>query len=204
MELEEEGRGFGKRCSLVGVDRLDAGSIKEFAASHGNPGAHHGGGRRHAVGQGVEAAIGRGHAFRYPEHSQREFGDDSKGSLGSDQQARKVVTGRVFPRGPARVNHCAVSKYCRQRQHVVAHRSVTNGGRARGARRRHPPQRRIGTGVDREEQAVAGKALVQRDATQPGLDDDQQVVRSHLENCIHLRQVDRDSALDREHVPFER
>ena len=165
MELEEEGRGFGKRCSLVGVDRLDAGSIKEFAASHGNPGAHHGGGRRHAVGQGVEAAIGRGHAFRYPEHSQREFGDDSKGSLGSDQQSREVVTGRVFPCGPARVNHGAVSKYRRQRQHVVAHRSVTNGRRARGARGCHASQGRVGAGVNREEQAVSGETFVQRDTT---------------------------------------
>ena len=65
------------------------------------------------------------------------------------------------------------------------------------------PQGRVGTRVDREEQPLAGESLVERDAPNTGLHNNEQIVRSHFEDRIHLRQVDRDAALDRQHVPLE-
>ena len=90
--------------------------------------------------------------------------------FGADEQARQVVAGGRLARARPGRDDPAVGQHHRQAEHVLAHRAVAHGGRARRARRRHAADRRVGAGIDREHQAGVAQRLVQLHARHAGFD----------------------------------
>ena len=114
-----------------------------------------------------ELAHGRGDRLGHAVEPQLDLGDDAERAFGADEQARQVVAGARLARAAAGVNDAAVGGDDGQAEHVLAHRAVADGVGARRARRRHAADRRVGAGIDREEQAGAlelGVQLLARDA----------------------------------------
>ena len=112
-------------------------------------------------------ADGRGDCFREAIKSQLHFGDDAERAFRADEEARQVIAGAGLARAAAGADDAAVSGDDRQPEDVLAHRAVAHRVGARGARRRHAADRRVGAGIDREKQPGAlelGVELLARDA----------------------------------------
>ena len=89
-----------------------------------------------------------------PVQTQRELRDHRQRALRADQQARQVVARGRLRRPAAGADHAPVREHGLEREHVRAHLPVPHRRRARGVRRRHSAERRVGTRVDGEEKAV--------------------------------------------------
>jgi hypothetical protein len=76
-------------------------------------------------------------------------------------------------------------------QHVLAHRAVAHGVGAAGARGRHAADRRVGAGVDREEQARVPDLAVELLARHAGLHRHRQVLGVDAQHAVHAAEVER-------------
>ena len=118
----------------------------------------------HALHGGVdrrERALRGGRRLGDRVQAQRRLADQPERALRADHQPRQVIAGRGLARPrvgahdpPAGVDHG-------EREHVLAHRPVADGGRARGAGRDHPADRRVGARVDGEEHALGPQPRVE-------------------------------------------
>ena len=102
------------------------------------------------------------------------------------------------------MDDAAVGKHHGQAEHVLAHRPVANGGRARGARRGHAADRRVGAGIDRKHQAGVLQVRIELEPRQAGLDRNVEILGAEPQHPRHARQIDRDAAVDGVDVAFER
>ena len=116
----------------------------------------------------------------------------------------RFVAGGGFPRPPSGLHDASVGQHHGQPQHVLPHRPVAHRVRARGTGCGHPAERRVGARIDGEEQAGVAQVFVELLAPHPGLDAAVEVFGVHLEDVVHPRHVDRDPAVQRLDVPFER
>ena len=64
--------------------------------------------------------------------------------------------------------------------------------------------RGVGAGIDREHQAGVLQVRVELEPRQPGLDGNVEIFGAETQHPRHARQVDRDAAVDRVDVAFER
>ena len=151
-----------------------------------------------------ERADAAGDRLRDAGELQRQFGDDAERALRADDQAGQVVAGRGFLGAPRRGHHLAVRHHHFERQHVVLHRAVAHRVGAGAARRRHAAERGVGAGIDREEQALVAQIFVERLAGDAGLDHAVEVLGVHRQHLVHVAEVDRDAAVRRVDVAFER
>ena len=151
-----------------------------------------------------ERADGGRDRLRDRPQPQRELGDDPERALRADEQAREVVAGARLARPRAGTDHAPVGQHDLEREHVLAHRPVADGVGPGGAGGRHAAERRVGARVDAEERALAADPLLERRAGDAGLDGDVEVLDAHAQDRVHQARVDRDAALDREHVALER
>src|SRR3954454_22035374 len=87
---------------------------------------------------------------------------------------------------------------------VVLHRAVAHRVCAGGAGRGHPADRGVGAWVDWEEQALVAQIFVELLARDAGFDNTIKIFRMHAENAIHVAEVERNAALRRIDVAFER
>ncbi len=141
-----------------------------------------------------------GHAVQ----AQLDLGDDAERALGADVEPGEVVAGARFARAAAGADDPAVGRDDGEPEHVLAHRAVANGVGARRARRGHAADRRVGAGIDREEQARALELGVELLAQHARLHAAVEVLGVDLEHAVHLRQVDAHAAVERGDVALER
>ena len=134
----------------------------------------------------------------------RQLGNDPEGAFRSDKQPGQIVAGRRFAGPPRGSNHPAVGEHDGQRQDVFPHRPVSHRVGARGTRRRHPAERRIGAGIDREKQAGVAQMLVELLARDARLDGGVEIFGVDAQDIVHLRQVDAYAARQRRDVPLQR
>ena len=136
--------------------------------------------------------------------AERRAADQAERALGADHQPGEVVARRGLARPrvgsddpPAGVDH-------RHRQDVLTHRAVADRRRARGAGGDHPAERRIGAGVDREEDALGAQLGVQLAARDPGLHLHVEILQRQVRDPVHLPHVDGDPAGERGDVALQR
>ena len=122
-----------------------------------------------------------------------------------DHQPGQVVAGGRFARALSRLHHRAVAHHGRDVQHVLAHGAVTQRRGAGGARGRHAADGGfLGAGVDREEQPHVAQVVVELLARDAGLHHGVKVAFIHCDDAVHAREVDREAALRRIDVTFQR
>ena len=159
---------------------------------------------RHAAPDVRERGADRDRALGHAVQTQRELGDHAECSLRADEERAKVVARGRLDRARARPDHRSVCEHDLEREHVRAHAAVADGRRPTRVRRRHPAERRVGAGVDREPQPVLGNRDVQLAAQHARLRACLQIAGQHLEHAVQSREVERDRAGRGDHVTFER
>jgi hypothetical protein len=91
-----------------------------------------------------------------------------------------------------------------ERQHDVLHCAVAHRIGSGGAGRGHAAERSVGARIDREEEPAVAQMLVELLPGDAGLDDAIEIVGVDGENIIHAREVERDAAMGRVDMAFER
>ena len=89
-------------------------------------------------------------------------------------------------------------------EHHLTHGAVTHRGRARRACGRHPADRGVGAGIDREEDAAVGERLVQLTMRNARFDLAIEVVDADTQDAVHTRQIDRNTTMHGIDVTLER
>lgn len=204
VEFEEQGRGFRQVGASVGIDRPHAGRVEELASGDGDAHADDGGRCADAVAEIGERAAGSRDALGDAKDPQGELGDDRERALGSHEQSCEVVARAVLARRATCLDHGAIGEHRGECEHVVAHRPVAHRGGAGSTCRSHATESGVRTGIDREEEAIAGQPLIERHTAHPRLHDHQKVIRADIEDGVHLRQIQAHPAVDRQHVSLER
>src|SRR5262249_36586801 len=146
----------------------------------------------------------RGNGLRNPIQPKLDLGDDAKSSLGADEKPRQVVARARLPRATPGAHNAPFRGNDRESEHVLAHRSVTNGIRSPGASRRHAAYRVICAGVDGKEEAAALELRIELLARHTGLDATVEILGVDFEHSVHLREVETYAAEKRRNVTFER
>ncbi len=204
VELDEEARQLGVRRALVRVHRAEGRFVEQLAAGHGQPRADER--NRGAAGRADvrERGANRHRALGQAVQAQRQLGDHAQRPFGADEERAEVVARGRLDGARARPDHRPVGEHDLEREHVRAHAAVADGRRSACVGRRHPAERRVGPGVDREPQAVLDHSRVELAAQHAGLRARLQVARQDLEHAVQPPKVDRDRAIRRDHVTFER
>ncbi len=114
----------------VAIDRVDHHFIEQLNPRHRNPQLHRRDDRPDCAFHRVERAYRCGNGVGQPMDPQRDLSDHTQRALGPDEQARQVVSGRRLSRAPARVDDTPVGEHHGETAHRLAHRPVSNRGRA--------------------------------------------------------------------------
>ena len=125
-------------------------------------------------------------------------------ALLTDEQAREVVARGRLARAPAGAHDAPVRRDDGEAEHVLAHRAVADRVGTGGARRGHAADRRVGAGIDREEQSGALQIGVQLLARHARLDAAVEVVGVHLDDPVHRREVEAHAPVECGDVALER
>ena len=135
--------------------------------------------------------------------AERQLGDHPERPLRADQQPQQVVSRRRLRRAAPGADDTAAGQHRLERERVGAHLPVAHAHRPRGVRRGHPPERRVGPGVDREEEPVLRRRPLERRARDARLRRRGQVGGVDGEDGVHPGEVEGDAAVERDHVPLE-
>ena len=135
---------------------------------------------------------------------QRDLDDDAKRAFGADEHMGEIVAGRGLLRPRAGAQERSVGDDHAERQHEVLHRAVAHRIGAGGAGRGHAAERGVGARIDREEEPAVAQVLVELLAGDAGLDDAIEIFGVDGENIVHAREVERDAAMGRVDMAFER
>lgn len=203
-ELEEQRGRRREARAAVRVDRLNRQRIQHLGAR-----------QRHAELDRLDHAVDRAlHVGEIDDRRRdrlglrvqldRDLGDDAQRAFGAAEQLREAVAGGRLAGAPGGADHLAVGPHHRERQHVVAHRAVADGVGARGRGGHHAADRRVGAGIDREEEAGAGQLAVEVLARDAGRHRGRQVLGADRQHAVHSGQVDADSAPHRQQVALDR
>ena len=155
-------RRLRKLRALERVHHADARAVDQLAARDHHAAADD---RRRRAARVVHVRKRCAHGddvIRDPVQPQGQLGDHAERALGADEEVREVVPGRGLDGPGARANHRAVGEDDLEREHVLAHRAVTDRRRAARVRGGHASERRIGAGIDGEVEAVLAGRGVER------------------------------------------
>ena len=92
---------------------------------------------------------------------QGQLGDHAERALGADEELREVVAGRRLDGAAAGPDDAAAREHDLEREHVGAHAAVADGRRPARVRPRHAAERRVRARVDREEEPVRPRRLLE-------------------------------------------
>jgi hypothetical protein len=186
----------------VTVQRVDLDLVEELDPGHRQAVQQHCRRTPHGIGHRGERAARGADALGCRVQSQRRLGHDPQQSFRADEQPREVQAGGLA-RPRRRADHRAARRHHHQGQHVLAHPAVADRRGPRGARGDHPPDRRVRTRVDREEDALVAQAPLELEPGHAGLDVDVHVLDRQAQDLVHLRQIDADAAADRHRLPLQ-
>ena len=145
----------------------------------------------------------RDDVLRNPVEPDAHLGDHGERPFRPDEQAREVVAGGRLPRPAARPDDRPVGEHRLEAEDVGAHLPVADRRRPGRIRRRHASERRVRTGIDREEEPVlAGRALERR-PRHACLDGRAEILRSDLHDPVQAGEIEADAAARRDHVALE-
>mmetsp|Transcript_6667 Transcript_6667/g.27788 ORF Transcript_6667/g.27788 Transcript_6667/m.27788 type:complete len:431 (+) Transcript_6667:1468-2760(+) len=204
VELHQQHRRFLQAEPVVRVDGPDRVRIQQLAARdrHADLDDLHRRAHRR-IDAREEAHRGR-HRLGQRVHLQGQLGDDAQRALAAHQQPRQVVAGAALLGPRTGAHHLARRIDEAQPEHVLAHRAVAHRIRAAGARGGHAAERRIGTGVDREEQALVLQRLVELLAGHARLHGHGEVIGVDAQHLGHARHIQADATAHGQQVPFQR
>ena len=201
--LDKEAWRKGVVGTRVGVDRINDPGVEKLDPRHPSS-------CRDEVGSRLAGALDvrkrdpQRHSMlldRVQPHS--HLGDHGERSLRSDEQACEVVPGRGLRGLAAGADDAPIDERRLECEHVRAHLSVAHGRRPRGVRRRHAAEGRVGTGIDREEEAVLASRAGKREPGDAGLHRCGQVLGGDRDDPVEPGEVESDATVDRNHVPLE-
>jgi len=198
VELEEHGWRRRVIQRGVAVDRVDRRTVEQFGACNGNPLLYDLDNGAHGRGDRFERADrdrGRGGNGMQPDGQLR---DDPQRALRADEEMGQVVPRGRLARAAPGADRPAVGQHDLQGQHVFSNRPVTHSVGARGTGRSHASQRRIGAGVDGEEQPAARQAFGELEPRDARLDHRVLIVDMNFLDAVHPRQIDGQPASRRE------
>ena len=202
--LDEE-RGHGREVgSFVGVDRGRRPAVDQLGAGHPDAGGDdrdrgaRARRRRRGRRSGATTACS-GIPCR------RSVSSVITPSVPSEptNRPRQVVAGGGLRRRAPGPDHAAVGQHGLEGEHVLAHLAVAHRRCPGRVRRGHAAERGVGAGVDGEEEAVRGRGPAEGAPRHACLDGCGEILRRHPDDPVHPRQVERDAARHRDHVPFE-
>ena len=186
MKFKKQGIHFRVTGLAVGIDGLDVGAVEDFDTGY-----------RDAHLYGLDSRLG-GAADVRKIHSRRrnrlgqaiqaqaDLGDDAERALGTDEQARQVITGRGFARARAGTDDFAIGQYQRQAENIFAHGTVAHRVGARGPRCCHATYGGIGARVYGEKQTAVAQVLIQFASHHPGLNAAIHVFVIDFDDLVHL------------------
>ena len=149
-------------------------------------------------------AMPGGDRLRNPGEPEHDLDDDSERAFRADEEMGEVVAGGGLLRPRAGAHERSVGDHHAERQHEVLHRAVAHCIGARGAGRGHAAERGVGARIDGKEEPAVAQVLVELLAGDAGFDDAVEIVGVDGENVVHAREVERDAAVGRIDVAFER
>ena len=168
----------------VAVDGVDLHVVAELDAGDGDRVGEH---LDDGVDGGVErreGAGGGGHRLGRGLDAQRDLGDQAERALGADEQAGEVVAGGGLARSRAGADDLALRGDDGEAEDVLAHRAVADAGRSRRAGGDHAADRRVGAGVDGEEDALGPQLRVELPARHARLDGDVHVLDRQAQDLV--------------------
>ena len=201
--LDEE-RGHRREVgSFVGVDRGRRPAVDQLCAGHPDAGGDDRDSGARGGGDVGEGDPEHDRVLGDPVQAQRQLGDHGERALGADEEADHVVAGGGLRRCAPGPDHAAVGQHGLEGEHVLAHLAVAHRRCPGRVRRGHAAERGVGAGVDGEEEAVRGRGPAEGAPRHACLDGCGEILRRHPDDPVHPRQVERDAARHRDHVPFE-
>ncbi len=201
--LDEQAGGLGEGGALVGVDGGNGGGVDELEPGDGRSG---GDGSRGGAAGGLERGEGdtqRDGCVGQAVEAERQLRDHGERALRPDEQSREVVAGGRLGGPAAGADDTAAGEHGLEGEHVGAHLPVARRRRAGGVRRRHAADRGVCARVDGEEEPVLAGGAVQLHPGDAGLRDGGEVAGGERQDPVHPGEIERDAALDRDHVPLE-
>ena len=176
--------------SLVGVQRGDRHRVDELAARDGDAAADDRGGGAARRLDGRERGARDDDVLGDRVQPQGQLGDRAERALGADEEVREVVAGRRLDGAAARPDDAAVGEHDLEREHVGAHAAVADGRRPARVRPRHAAEGRVRARVDREEEPVRPRRLLELRARDAGLHRGGEVVGADREDAVHAREIE--------------
>ena len=204
VELDEQHRRLRQIELRIGVAGLDLQRIQQLDPRDGNSRLDGLNGRQARGANARKRTMPARDRLGNAGEAQRDLGDDAERSLGADEQTRQIISGRGFAGAARGAREFAAGGDDAERDHVVSHRPVAHRVGSRGARRSHAADRSVGAGIDREEEAAVAQVRIERLARYAGLDDAIEILGVDRENPVHAAAVQRESAVERVDVAFER
>ena len=201
--LDEQARALGVVRAAVGVDRRERRGVEQLEPRHGRAGRDDRGGRSAGRLDRREGDALRDDVLRDPVEADAHLGDHRERPLRPDEQARQVVAGGRLPRPAARPDDRPVGEHGLEREHVGAHLPVADRRRPGRVRRRHAAERRVGAGIDGEEEPVLARRALERRPRHARLHRRAEILGGDLDDPVHPREIEADPAPGRDHVALE-
>jgi hypothetical protein len=204
VELEEERRGDLLVEAVVAVDCVHLHLVEQLDAGDRDRVLQDRDHAVHGAGQRWEGADRGRHRLGGRLQAQGQLGDEPQGALRADEQVGQVVARRGLAGTRAGADHLAARGDHGERQDVLAHRAVADGGGARRPGGGHPAQGRVCARVDGEEDALGAQALVELAAGDAGLHGDVHVLDRQPDDRVELAHVDAHPAAQGGDMTFKR
>ena len=204
VKFHKQLRRYGQRQAGEGIAGGDGVGVEKLDPGRGQAHLHH---RHHAIdsrNHRREGGHGCHHRLGLAVQPQGQFGDQAQRPFRPHEKRRQVIARRRFWCAGPGVDDPAVGQHHLKPPHIVAHGAVAHGGCPRSPRCRHPAQRGIGAGIDREHQPRRPKLMIQCLAGDAGLDPDQPILGPQVQHGGHLAEIDNDSARQGQRVTFQR
>ncbi len=204
VELEKQRREHRVRQLREPVHRIYLHIVQQLDPRDGDPELDRGDDGADGVLDTLEVTGRGGNRFRTAMQPQRQLGDHAERAFRPDEQLRQVVARGRLACPPTGFDHPAISEDDGEPQDRFSHRAVADRGGARCTRRRHAAERGVGARIEVEDQSRRAEVLLELLASDAGLDGRVEIVGADAQDVVHPRHVDRDAAVDRVDVPFER
>src|SRR6202453_3034134 len=204
VELDQEQRLLRQGSMRISVEGAHRQRVDELDA--GNRQARLDGLDRRLASRAYagKRAMPRGDCLGDAGELKRHLDDDAERALGADEHMSEIVARRRLLSPRSRTQERSVGSDHPKRQHHVLHGAVAHRIGAGGAGGGHAAERSVGARIDREKEPAVAQVLVELLPCDAGLGHAIEIVDGGRENVVHWREVERDAAVGRIDMAFER